>query len=84
MNYLFVILILAITGILCCICFYIGAKVGQTVIKDREINLPTVNPLKSMREYEERKEAEKKQEQLNTILQNIECYDGTSNGQKDV
>ena len=75
--------ILAI-GTLCCACFLIGAKVGQSVAKGEKVEMPTVNPLKAYRERENRKEAEIEQVRINTVLQNIESYDGTSNGQKEV
>ena len=71
-------------GFVCMACFLIGAKVGQTVSKGEEIQLPKVNPLEAYREREARKEAEMEQSRLDTIMQNIETYDGTSNGQKDV
>ena len=75
--------ILAI-GFSCMACFLLGAKVGQTVSKGEEVKMPSVNPLKAYREKENRKEAEMEQDRINTVLQNIESYDGTSNGQKEV
>jgi hypothetical protein len=75
---------LAIMGAACIACFLIGAKVGQTVSKGEDIKVPTVNPLKAYREHEARKEAEMEQNRLETIMRNIESYDGTSNGQKEV
>ncbi len=75
---------LAIMGAACIACFLIGAKVGQTVSKGEEIKLPKVNPMEAYREREARKEAEMEQNRLNTIMQNIENYDGTGNGQKEV
>lgn len=84
MEGLFIILLLAVTGALCCICFFIGAKVGQKVSKGEEIILPSVNPVKAVREHEERREAEREQARLDTIMQNLEAYDGTGYGQKDV
>ena len=77
-------LLVAIMGAACIACFLIGAKVGQTVSKGEDIKLPKVNPLEAYREREARKEAEMEQSRLDTIMQNIEAYDGTSNGQKDV
>ena len=65
-------------------CFIIGAKVGQTVSKGEKIETPTIDPLKAYREREARKEAKAEQDRLDTIMQNIESYDGTPNGQKDV
>ena len=73
-----------IVGAMCCICFLIGAKVGQTVSKGEDIKTPTVNPLKAYREHEQRKAAEQEQERIDTIMRNIETYDGTGNGQEDV
>lgn len=79
-----VVLTVLCTGALCIVCFLIGAKVGQTVNKGEEIKVPTVNPFKAYREHEARKEAEMEQNRIDTIMQNIESYDGTGNGQKDV
>lgn len=77
-------LLLAIIGLTNIACFMIGAKVGQTVNKGEEIKLPTVNPLEIYREREEKRQAKVEQDKLETIMQNIENYDGTSNGQKNV
>lgn len=71
-------------GALNIVCFYIGAKVGQKVSKDEPIEISFVNPMKAYREEQSRKEAEKEQIRRNTIMENIEVYDGTSAGQKDV
>lgn len=78
------ILIILTVGALNIACFFIGAKVGQTVAKGKEIEMPTIDPIKALREREARKEAEAKQDTVNTILENIERYDGTARGQKDV
>ena len=77
-------LIIVAVGALCIGCFVIGAKVGQKVTKGEEIELPSVNPLEIYRKHEAKREAEKEQDKIDTIMQNIECYDGTSRGQKDV
>ena len=82
------ILIIAVVGALNIACFFIGAKVGQKVTKGENIELPSVNPIKAIKEHNEKKQAEKEaereQERINTIMQNIENYDGTGRGQKDV
>ena len=78
------ILIILTVGILNIGCFFIGAKVGQKVVKGEPIEIPSLNPLKAYREAQDRKEAEREADKLDTILQNIEAYDGTSAGQKDV
>ena len=77
-------LIILIVGILNIGCFFIGAKVGQKVVKNEPIQLPSISPMKAAREREDRKQAEREQERLDNILHNVEVYDGTSAGQKDV
>ena len=79
-----IILIILITGTLNVVCFLIGAKVGQTAVKGETIVLPKIDPMQAIREYRDRKETEKVADKLETIMHNIEVYDGTSIGQKDV
>lgn len=66
------------------LCFLIGAKTGQKVDRGEDIKLPTVNPVEIVRERRDKKEAEMEQDRLETIMRNIETYDGTGAGQKDV
>lgn len=73
-----------VVAAMCIVCFLIGAKVGQTVSKGEDIKLPTMNPIEAYREHEQRKEARAEQERMETIMRNIETYDGTGEGQKDV
>jgi hypothetical protein len=77
-------LTIAVTGLLCIICFIIGAKVGQTVSKGEDIELPEVNPMKAIKEHRAKQEAEMEQNRIDTIMRNIESYDGTTMGQEDV
>ena len=78
------ILIILTVGTLNAVCFFIGAKVGQKVVKGETIEIPSLNPMKAYREAQDRKQAEREADKIGTILQNIEAYDGTSKGQKDV
>ena len=78
------ILTIAVIGTLNIVCFLIGANVGQKVAKGEDIELPTLNPMKAIREHQDRKEAEREADKFNTLMHNIDAYDGTSNGQKDV
>ena len=78
------IIMILIVGTLNVVCFFIGAKVGQKVVKGEEIELPSLNPMKAYREAQDRKQAEREADRLDTIMQNIEAYDGTTAGQKDV
>lgn len=66
------------------LCFLIGARVGQKVQKQEEIKLPELNPVKLHQEYREKKEQEAKRDRLETILGNIDGYDGTEHGQTDI
>ena len=75
---------IAVVGALCIVSFVIGAKVGQTVAKGETVELPTINPMKLHKEHAAKKDAEEEQRKIDTIMRNIESYDGTSNGQKDV
>ncbi len=65
-------------------CFFIGAKVGQMVAKDEPIEVKLPDPLKAIREHEDRKEAKRERDRVETILRNIDNYDGTADGQEDV
>ena len=78
-----IILVVCIANILC---FYIGAKIGQAIIRDEDIKMP--NPVvavqEQVQEYRERRKSREEQEQLDVILANIESYDGTGYGQREV
>lgn len=78
------VLIILVAGAMNVACFIIGAKVGQAVSNGKPIELPSANPLKAIRERQDRKEAEREQEKYETILRNIESYDGTGAHQEDV
>lgn len=73
-----------VVGALSIVCFMVGAKVGQKVVRGEEIKTPTVNPLKAYREHEAKKVAQEEQDRIDVIMRNIEAYDGTGSGQKDV
>lgn len=68
----------------CITSFVLGAKLGQSVRNGEKIELPKLEPLKAIREHEERKEAERESKRLEAILRNIEAYDGTSRNQEDI
>jgi hypothetical protein len=73
--------VIAVSNILC---FMVGAKVGQTVAMGKTVELPSIDPVKAVREHKAKMEAYREQDRQDTIVQNIENYDGTSKGQKDV
>lgn len=78
------ILLILTVGALNVACFFVGAKVGQKVAKGEPIEVKLPDPIKAIREREDKKEAERAQDRYDTIMQNIETYDGTDRGQKDV
>ena len=78
------VLLLAVMAASNILCFMIGAKVGQAVSKGEEVKLPTVNPMQAIKEHQERREAEKEQDKIEAIMRNLEAYNGTENGQKDL
>lgn len=81
------ILLVLVIGILCIVCFFVGARVGQKVVRGEEIKTPDIsklNPMNIKKEREQKYEAEKEKNKLETILKNIERYDGTDAGQEDV
>ena len=77
-----IILILGI-GIMNILCFLIGAKTGQKVVKGEDVTLPTINPVQAINNYQEDRRQKKEEENFNINLENIENYDGTGLGQKD-
>ncbi len=77
-------LLLLIMGMTNVLCFMIGAKVGQKVVKGEPVELPSLNPMDAVREHQSKRAAEMELDRVETILRNVEAYDGTSNGQKDV
>jgi hypothetical protein len=77
-------LILPLMGAVNVACFIVGAKVGQAASRGETIETPQLNPMKAYQEKQNRRAAEEEQSRIDTIMQNIESYDGTPNGQKDV
>ena len=78
------VLIYAVIGLLNIVCFVVGAKVGQSIVKGKDVELPNLNPLQAIRENRAKREADKEQSKNDAILRNIDRYDGTSQGQEDV
>lgn len=64
------------------LCFVIGAKVGQKVVNGEPIVIPSVT--KAVNNFTSEREHKEEMEKLNTMLENINNYDGTGLGQKDV
>ena len=87
MNSMETILLVLVVGLISALNFFLGAKVGQKVVRGEEVETPkisTLNPLNIYKEHQDKRKAEEKKEKIDTILKNIERYDGTEAGQEDV
>ena len=65
------------------LCFLVGARVGQKVAKGGTVELPK-DPVQAIRAAQDRKEAKRKQNKVETMLRNIDKYDGTGFGQEEI
>lgn len=78
---------LLIMGTFMIVSFYLGFILGYKKINKEKVEIPTLNPVKIIRESKDNKEeterARKEQEIMDINLANIDIYDGTSVGQKD-
>lgn len=77
----FGLLVMGLTNIAC---FLIGARVGQQTARGEDVRLPAANPMDAAREHQAKKEARAEKNRIEMILGNIDNYDGTGNGQKDI
>ena len=86
MEILFFALGLLVAGATNVACFAVGAKVGQQVAKDEPVKVP--NPVAEIKEARRKQEAQKEGDRqrkwLETVLENVDCYDGSAKGQKNV
>jgi len=78
------IILVMLMGVMNLLAFLIGARVGQKVVNKEPIELPTVNPITLYKEHKDKEEMNKEQEKLNTMLDNINNYDGSSANQKEI
>lgn len=77
-------LLLMVMGLTNIACFMIGVNVRQKVDRGEEVKLPTLNPMEIQREKQAKHEAEMEKSRLDTILRNIDNYDGTDYRQEEV
>lgn len=76
--------LLFLFGIFIILAYTLGLKNGQKLKNDEEIKMPEVNPIKIVRNEIDAFEQRKKQDAYDTIMANIDNYDGTGLGQKDI
>ena len=78
------VLIIVTSSIFNIICFFLGAKIGQKVVKNESIKIIDKSPIEAIREKQENKELKRQQEIDDVIKHNIDVYDGTPLGQRDI
>lgn len=79
-----VIILCTIFGVFIIVAYSLGLKNGQRLSKNEEVVVPNVNPVKVVTEEIEKHEEKKRQEREDVINYNIDIYDGTGLGQKDI
>ena len=53
-------------------------------MKDEPLKTPELNPVKIIEEHRKQRALKEEQDRISTILENIDNYDGSGVGQKDV
>lgn len=64
--------------------YTLGLRNGQKLAKKEEIVMPNVNPVTAINNQIEKNEIKKEQDLMNIMLSNIDNYDGSGVGQKDI
>jgi hypothetical protein len=86
MEMFIILAFLLLVGMQNLVCVIIGLKIGLALNKGESFSLP--NPIKEYAEQQAKRQAKKEakaeQDKIETILKNIENYDGTGFGQMDV
>lgn len=80
--------IIALNGFISLCSFITGARVGQKVVNGEPVEMPNLNPVKTVnkaiKDRRVQKEKEAEDDYVKAILHNIDVYDGTSVGQVKV
>lgn len=76
--------LLFLFGVFIILSYTLGLKNGQKLKNNEEIKIPEINPVKIVRNEIETFEQKKKQDAYDTMMANIDNYDGTGLGQKDI
>lgn len=72
--------------VLIIVAFFMGIVIGQRLSKKEDIKLPQIKKesIPFTKERKKKIEADKDIEKINAILDNINNYNGTAQGQKEV
>ena len=87
MNIIDVVILLGICFAFCLLILWtytLGLRNGQKLSKREEIILPDVNPVSVVNKQIERNEIKKEQDLIDIMMANIDNYDGTGTGQKEL
>lgn len=76
--------LLFLFGVFIILAYTLGLRNGQKLKNNEEIKIPEINPIKIVKNEIETFEQKKKQDAYDTMMANIDNYDGTGLGQKDI
>lgn len=79
---LLLILVVTTFGNVCC--FILGSRVFQQISKGEKVGVEIPNPVKVVQNTLDSFEEKKEQEKYKVIMDNIDNYNGTSIGQKEI
>lgn len=78
------VMLMLVMGAVNIACFVIGAKVGQQVAKGEPVKVELPKPVEAIRQHKAQKEADRRMSQIEAVLGNVDRYDGSPLGQKDI
>lgn len=78
------IILCTIFGVFILLAYTLGLRNGQKVSNNEEIKIPELNPVTVINKEIEKNEDRKKQEAYEIMMSNIDNYDGTGLGQKEI
>lgn len=78
------IILCTLFGVFILVAYSLGLKNGQKLSKSEEVVIPELNPVKAIQKEIETVEEKKKQEAFDLMMSNIDNYDGTGLGQKNI
>jgi len=79
-----VILFCSVFGLFILASYTLGLRNGQKLAKKEEITMPEMNPVKVINKQIESVEQKKEQKAFDIMMSNIDNYDGTGLGQRDI
>lgn len=78
------IILCTLFGVFILLAYTLGLRNGQKVSNNEEIQMPELNPVTVISNKIEKHEDKKKQEAYEIMMSNIDNYDGTGLGQKEI